>query len=103
MKYLKTYEQNKGITLQQWLKDKPQDINITYINCFSSNLIDLNGIEQFIKLEYLDCCDNKLTELPDLSNNINLEELFCDNNQLTELPDLNNNINLRIYVVLITI
>ena len=53
MKYLKTYEEVKGITFQQWLKDNPQDINITQIHCSNSNLIDLNGIEQFKNLQVL--------------------------------------------------
>ena len=53
MKYIKTYEQNNGITFQQWLKDNPQDINITQIHCSNSNLIDLNGIEQFKNLQVL--------------------------------------------------
>jgi accessory colonization factor AcfC len=53
MNYIKTYEQNNGITFQQWLKDNPQDINITQIHCSNSNLIDLNGIEQFKNLQVL--------------------------------------------------
>ena len=39
MKYLKTYEQNQGITFQQWLKNNPHDINTTEIYCYNKNLI----------------------------------------------------------------
>ena len=86
MKYIKTYEQSNGITFKQWLKTHSQDINTIQINCYNSNLIDLDGIEQFTNLKRLHCSYNKLTSLPNLPDI--LEELWCDNNQLTSLPDL---------------
>jgi Leucine-rich repeat (LRR) protein len=86
MKYIKTYEQSKGITFQEWLKTHPQDLNTTIIDCHNSNLIDLDGIEQFNNLKRLYCYYNELTSLPDLLNT--LEYLYCSNNQLTSLPDL---------------
>jgi Leucine-rich repeat (LRR) protein len=95
MKHLKTYETNKGITFKEWLKKRPIDLNATIISCKNSNLIDLNGIEEFENLEFLSCTQNKLTELPDLSSLTNLRELYCYSNQLVELPDLSNLKNLR--------
>ncbi len=80
---IKTFETyNNGITFKEWLKNNPQGINTTSINCSNSNLIDLNGIEQFINLKYLYCRSNNLTELPDLSKLTNLRELNCYNNKL---------------------
>ena len=87
MKYIKTYEQSKGITFQEWLRrTHSQDLNITIIDCNNSNLIDLDGIEQFTNLKELICSNNKLTSLPDLPNA--LERLYCYNNKLKSLPDL---------------
>lgn len=40
MKYLKTYEEKQGVTFKEWLKEDPQDINTTEINCSFQNLID---------------------------------------------------------------
>ena len=86
MKYIKTYEQSKGITFKEWLKNNPKDLNTVYINCSYSNLIDLDGIGQFTNLKELLCSNNKLTSLPDLP--YTLEELSCSYNKLTSLPDL---------------
>ena len=80
MRYIKTYEQSKGITFKQWLEKHPQDLNTTEINCNDSNLIDLDGIEQFTNLKELYCHNNQLTSLPDLPDT--LKELYCANNQL---------------------
>ena len=83
MRYIKTYEQNQGTTFKEWLKNNPQDINTTEINCSDSNLIDLNGIEQFKNLKKLYCTNIQLTELPDLFNSLDtLEELYCHKNKL---------------------
>ena len=83
MKHIKTYEQNIGITFQEWLSSKNESpINTTAINCSCSNLIDLNGIEKFKNLKTLYCHDNKLTSLPDLTQLKNLECLSCFNNKL---------------------
>jgi Leucine-rich repeat (LRR) protein len=86
MKYIKTYEQSKGITFQEWLKYHPKNLKVTEIDCSYSNLIDLDGIEQFTNLKGLRCYYNKLTQLPDLPDT--LEILGCSENQLTSLPDL---------------
>ena len=89
MKHIKTYEQNIGITFQEWLSSKNESpINTTAINCSCSNLIDLNGIEKFKNLKTLYCHDNKLTSLPDLTQLKNLKTLSCENNKLTSLSDL---------------
>lgn len=115
MKYLKTYEQKQAcapmpstpppgpaaITFKEWLKDNPQDINTTEINCNGSrrwdrfNLINLNGIKKFKNLINLDCRNNKLTSLPDLSELKNLKLLNCSYNNLTSLPDLSELKNLE--------
>ena len=51
LKYIKTYEAVNGITFQQWLKNNPQDINTTKIDCSGANLIDLKGIKEFKNFE----------------------------------------------------
>jgi len=94
-KFLKTHEQTQGTTFKEWLVNKPQEIKTTLIQCSYSNLIDLNGIEEFKNLEVLLCQDNQLTELPDLSQLKNLQYLYCQNNQLTKLPDLSELENLE--------
>jgi Leucine-rich repeat (LRR) protein len=88
MKYIKLYENyKKGITFKEWLIDHPQDINTEIINCRrQSNLIDLDGIEQFKNLKKLFCDNNLLTKLPELPNS--LKDLSCSFNQLNQLPEL---------------
>ena len=80
MKYLKTYEENQGITFKEWLKDHPQYINTTEIVC-SANLIDLDGIQDFKNLKKLWCSNNNLTSL-NLEGLDKLEELCCYSNKL---------------------
>jgi Leucine-rich repeat (LRR) protein len=99
------------MTFKQWLINNPQDINICEIDCSSSKLTDLNGLEQFTKLIKLNCKYNDLKELPDLPNCVNLnckfnkleklpelpecKILICGNNELKELPDLPNCVQLH--------
>lgn len=54
------------------------------IDCPSSNISDLAGIEFFTKISQLICNDNQLTTL-DTSKNIALTSLECSNNQLINL------------------
>ena len=102
LKYIKTYEAVNGITFQQWLKNNPQDINTTEIQCDNQYLIDLDGVQEFKNLKKLWCYGNNLTslnlkgldvlkELSCFNNNLtslnleglnNLEELYCENNKL---------------------
>ena len=81
MKYLKTYEENKGITFKDWLKNNPHDVNTTVILCFDANLTDLDGVQEFKNLKKLYCFNNNLTSL-NLEGLDKLETLFCDNNNL---------------------
>ena len=81
MKYLKTYEEKKRVTFKEWLKDHPQDINTTEIQCDNENLIDLDGVQEFKNLKELSCRDNNLTSL-NLEGLDKLEELWCSNNKL---------------------
>jgi Leucine-rich repeat (LRR) protein len=90
MKYLKTYENENGITFKDWLKIKVVNSNTTVIDCTEWNLIDLNGIEEFKSLRRIECSNNKLTELPDLNNLKELIYLNFSNNYLTELKNINN-------------
>jgi hypothetical protein len=90
MKYIKTYENKDVRTFKEWLFENPHGPYVEYINCGYSNLIDLNGIEEFINLKILDCDGNNLTELPNLSSLKKLSGIFCSRNNLTELPDLSN-------------
>ena len=62
---------------------------VTSIECSSSDISSLDGIEWFESLEYLSCYDNRLMSL-DLTNNTALSELDCSDNQLTSL-DMSNN------------
>lgn len=64
---------------EEWLKNNPQDINVTEIDCSKSELTDLDGIEKFTELTSLNCSFNKLIELPVLSN---IVELNCEVNGL---------------------
>jgi Leucine-rich repeat (LRR) protein len=88
VRYLKTYENKDGITFKEWLETNEERFTKTSIICSDSNLIDLDGIEDFKKLEFLDCSYNKLTKLPDLSIFDNLKFLDCSYNKLTKIPDL---------------
>lgn len=72
---------------REWLKKKPQNANVTEIDCSNSELTDLNGLEHFTKLTKLNCSSNALKELPDLPN---IVELNCENNKLEKLPALPN-------------
>jgi Leucine-rich repeat (LRR) protein len=97
MKYLKSYENIDGVTFKEWLERNPRDIDFTgWINCVDSNLIDLDGIEEFKNLIHLDCRNNQLIELPDLSNLTKLRILNVERNKLKRLPDLSNNIQLEV-------
>ena len=78
MKYLKSYEEKKGLTFKEWLKTHPQYINTTEILCYSANLIDLDGVQEFKNLKKLYCSYNKLTSL-NLEGLENLEYLSCWN------------------------
>lgn len=80
------------MTFKEWLKSNPQDLNISEIDCSSSTLTDLDGLEQFTKLIKLNCKYNDLKELPDLPNCVDLN---CKYNYLKKLPDLPNCVNLN--------
>lgn len=84
MKYLKTYKEKKGMTFQEWLKNKPQDINTTKIWCDGQNLTDLDGIKDFKNLQELYCSNNQLKEL-NLEGMENLQYLYCEKNWLKKL------------------
>ncbi len=88
MKYIKTFENQKGIPFMDWLlknhPDKSKWKNITEINCSNQKLINLDGIENLVNLKGLYCVGNQLTEL-NLENLVNLTNLSCYNNRLTEL------------------
>ena len=62
------------------------------VNCHSSAIYSLKGIEYFPNIVYLDCSSNRLTSL-DISNNLLLTDLSCNYNQLTTL-DISNNTKL---------
>jgi len=54
------------------------------IDCPSSNIASLTGIEAFVKIYQLSCYNNQIKSL-DTSKNIALTSLECFNNQLTNL------------------
>ncbi len=85
MKYIKTFEKQKGQSFIDWLlknyPDKNEWKNIDNIDCSYEGLTEFDGIENLINLYYLDCSGNKLTKL-NLDNLDNLEILWCVNNQL---------------------
>jgi Leucine-rich repeat (LRR) protein len=90
MRYLKKYKKNTEITFKEYLDIEKVNIDIYELFCSHSNLIDLNGIEEFKNLRYIDCSNNELTELPDLSNLKGLENIRCSENNLSKLPDLSS-------------
>ena len=59
------------------------------INCSSSTIANLTGIEAFTALTSLDCSDNQLTSL-NVSSNTALTLLNCSDNQLTALNTSSN-------------
>ncbi|MGB0888089.1 MAG: T9SS type A sorting domain-containing protein, partial [Vicingaceae bacterium] len=59
------------------------------INCNSSNISDLTGIEAFTNIPTLLCANNQLTTL-DVSSNIALTYIVCDDNMITNLDFSNN-------------
>lgn len=66
---------------------------ITSLDCSSSNISSLNGLQDFTALIDLNCGNNLLTSL-DLTQNIHLVSLFCASNLLTSL-DLIQHIDLQ--------
>ena len=85
--------------------------NITSIDCSSSEIISLDGIQYFENLTHLNCSYNQITQLPDLPSNLtylntshcinlnliesfphSLEFIDCSYNQINNLPDLPSNL-----------
>jgi uncharacterized repeat protein (TIGR01451 family) len=56
------------------------------INCSTSSIASLEGIQYFDNLNNLNCLDNLLTSLPTLPSNLIF--LDCNSNQLANLPTL---------------
>ncbi len=98
MKYIKTFENQKGRSFMDWLLQKypvrNEWKNITEIICSHENLVNLDGIENLVNLKFLYCDNNQLTEL-NLENLDNLKVLDCCSNQLTEL-NIVNLVNLKL-------
>ncbi|MEW7290840.1 T9SS type A sorting domain-containing protein [Aquimarina sp. 2304DJ70-9] len=71
-----------------------EDINdVTDLNIFDKNIVDLTGIEGFESLEVLNCSNNRLTNI-DISQNTQLVEFNCASN-LLETLDVSLNISLE--------
>jgi hypothetical protein len=66
------------------------------INCPSSNISDLTGIEAFTALDKLYCENNNLTSL-DVTQNTALTVLWCLDNQLTSLDVTQNTALAELY------
>ena len=85
MKYIKTFENQKGRSFMDWLLKEYPNKNywkhITVINCSGEYLVNLDGIDNLVNLKTLYCFSNQLTEL-NLDNLVNLEYLNCYNNKL---------------------
>ena len=64
-------------------------LRVTSIDCPSSHIQSLSGIEHFKNLTFLACYSNLISAL-DVSNNVALSELICGDNKLTIL-DISNN------------
>jgi gliding motility-associated-like protein len=57
------------------------------LDCSSSNIKDLRGLEYFININHINCSNNQLTNIPSLAGyNDSLMSFDCSNNQLTSLP-----------------
>ncbi len=71
-----------------------EDINdVTDLNIFDKNIVDLTGIEDFESLEVLNCSNNRLTNI-DISQNTQLVEFNCASN-LLETLDVSLNTSLE--------
>ena len=98
-----------------FINDSVIDINscdiITSIDCSSSEIISLDGIQYFENLTHLNCSYNQITQLPNLPSNLNylntshcvnlnlissfpnsLEFIDSSYNQINNLPDLPTNL-----------
>jgi len=86
MKYIKTYEEIKGVNRIESSKEVNDKSKITDLNFSNQNLTKLPDLSEYINLEILSCHGNQLTELPKLPES--LIKLHCPNNQLSNLPEL---------------
>ena len=64
--------------------DQTEISSVKEINCGSSSITTLKGVEHFAKLQNLVCVSNQISSL-DLSENKNLKFVSCGNNAMTEL------------------
>ena len=101
------HENHSEIFINDSLLDINICSNITSIDCSSSNISNLDGIQHFENLTHLNCGYNQLTQLTELPPNLTnlnishcvnlitiesfpntLEFIDCSYNQLNVLPDL---------------
>ena len=69
----------------------PAVLNEVFMDCSSSNISNLAGIEAFSNLQDLYCGDNQINDIAQLPPNLIL--LACYQNQLTSLPTLPSSLN----------
>ncbi|WP_253255039.1 LPXTG cell wall anchor domain-containing protein [Listeria ivanovii] len=67
---------------------------LTFLECYSSGIKDMTGIEYLTGMVTLNCNSNQITNL-DISKNVKLKTLYCDQNQLTSI-DFSKNLELEI-------
>jgi uncharacterized repeat protein (TIGR01451 family) len=60
-------------------------LNAKQVDCSSSSIVNLEGIQYFKSDTFLNCSNNKLINIPEFPL---LKYLSCENNQLTILPNL---------------
>ena len=104
-------ENHSEIFINDSLLDINACSNITSIDCSSSNISSIVGIQYFENLTHLNCSYNQLTQLPELPTNLtflntshcinlvtieslphSLEFIDCSYNQINSLPDLPSNL-----------
>ena len=104
-------ENHPEIFINDSLLDINSCYNITSIDCSSSGISSIDGIQYFENLTHLNCSYNQLNQLPELPPNLtflnashcvnlstieslphSLEFIDCSYNQINVLPDLPSNL-----------
>jgi len=113
----KLFLDSKGRNINDMIKERNLDLNITEIvatyegltsiygaeklhnlkilRVYNNNLTNINGIEKLYKLELLDIYNNNLTNLEGIENLTKLKDIYISNNNLTNIEDIKRSYNLE--------
>lgn len=70
-------------------------VNLTELDLYGNELIDIRSLTSLTKLTKLYLEDNEIVDLSPLSNLVNLTRLYLDNNHIVDLSPLSGLTNLR--------